>query len=146
MSHLKIGLARSGLCTQLPVAGLFGRSIFGEPVLLSAFLKQTCLSAVGIFPPTETLWTGWRRQEGYFHYLFGVQEEGYYGALDLRTKKAHLFMPRLPDSYAVWMGKIRGTDDVRLQYAVDSVSYVDEMPQVGKLEQATLEAVFKCAP
>jgi hypothetical protein len=41
------------------------------------------------------------RQESYFHYLFGVEEEGYMGALDVRNGKSILFMPRLPESYAV---------------------------------------------
>ena len=41
------------------------------------------------------------RQESYFHYLFGVEEEDYYGALDLRDGRTMLFMPRLPEAYAV---------------------------------------------
>ena len=47
------------------------------------------------------------RQESYFHYLFGVQEEDFFGAVDLQTGQSHLFIPRLPDSYAVWMGGIK---------------------------------------
>ena len=41
------------------------------------------------------------RQESYFHYLFGVEDEDYYGALDLRNGRTMLFMPRLPEAYAV---------------------------------------------
>ena len=41
------------------------------------------------------------RQESYFHYLFGVEEEDYFGALDLRDGRTMLFMPRLPEAYAV---------------------------------------------
>lgn len=41
------------------------------------------------------------RQESYFHYIFGVENEDCYGALDIRDGKTILFMPRLPDSYAV---------------------------------------------
>lgn len=41
------------------------------------------------------------RQEGYFHYLFGVEEEDFFGAIDIRDGRSMLFMPRLPDSYAV---------------------------------------------
>ena len=47
------------------------------------------------------------RQESYFHYLFGVQEEDCFGALDFQTGLSYLFIPRLPDSYAVWMGAIK---------------------------------------
>ena len=48
------------------------------------------------------------RQEGYFHYMFGVAEEDFYGAV-LRDGRAILFMPRLPPEHAVWMGPIAGT-------------------------------------
>ena len=41
------------------------------------------------------------RQESYFHYLFGVEDEDYYGALDLRDGRTMLFMPRMPEAYAV---------------------------------------------
>ena len=37
-------------------------------------------------------------------YLFGVNEEDCYGALDLHSHKSFLFVPKLPDSYATWMG------------------------------------------
>ena len=47
------------------------------------------------------------RQESYFHYLFGVQEEDCLGAIDLQTGHSYLFVPRLPDRYAVWMGPIK---------------------------------------
>ena len=47
------------------------------------------------------------RQEGYFHYMFGVEEEDYYGAMD-RSGQSILFMPRLPPEHAVWMGPIAG--------------------------------------
>lgn len=61
------------------------------------------------------------RQESYFHYMFGVTEEDFYGAVDLQTDppKAVLFMPRLPDSYAVYMGQIEGPADKKQRYAVD---------------------------
>ena len=72
------------------------------------------------------------RQEGYFQYLFGVCEEDYLGALDTRSNppKSLLFMPRLPESYAVWMGHIDGPQDKQAQYAVDQVHYADELHKV----------------
>lgn len=55
----------------------------------------------GAFNIYSTDMEGIFRQEGYFHYLFGVEEEDYFGAIDIRDGKTMLFMPRLPDSYAV---------------------------------------------
>lgn len=45
------------------------------------------------------------RQESFFHWAFGVIESGCYGVIDVDTGKSTLFVPRLPDSYATWMGK-----------------------------------------
>jgi hypothetical protein len=36
-----------------------------------------------------------------------VQEEDCFGAVDLKTGTSYLFLPRLPESYAVWMGAIK---------------------------------------
>lgn len=47
------------------------------------------------------------RQESYFQYLFGVKEPDCYGAVSLSTGKSHLFVPRLPRAYQVWMGRVR---------------------------------------
>ena len=51
------------------------------------------------------------RQESFFHYLFGVDEEDYFGAIDIASGEATLFMPRLPSSYAVWMGQIQACSE-----------------------------------
>ena len=44
-------------------------------------------------------------QESYFMWLFGVMEADFYGAIDVDNCESILFMPRLPASYAVWMGE-----------------------------------------
>jgi Xaa-Pro dipeptidase len=67
------------------------------------------------------------RQESFFHYLFGVKEPDFYGAVCLDTKKSILFIPRLPQSYAVWMGEIYPPEYFVRLYGVDEVFYVDEM-------------------
>ncbi|MGH0158932.1 UNVERIFIED_CONTAM: hypothetical protein FKN15_037745 [Acipenser sinensis] len=43
--------------------------------------------------------------ESFFHWSFGVTKAGCYGAVDVDTGKAIIFVPKLPDSYATWMGK-----------------------------------------
>jgi Xaa-Pro dipeptidase len=72
------------------------------------------------------------RQESNFHYLFGVREPDFYGALvvgadDDEKVKSVLFAPRLPESYAVWMGALAGVGEYRQRYEVDECLYVDEL-------------------
>lgn len=69
------------------------------------------------------------RQEAFFHYLFGVEEEGFLGALDLDSGAATLFAPRLPAAYAIWLGKLLAPSDFRDAYAVDACLYKDELPR-----------------
>lgn len=33
-------------------------------------------------------------------------------------------MPRLPEEYAVWMGRLKSPEEVRAQYEVDEVKYI----------------------
>ncbi len=47
------------------------------------------------------------RQESFFHWAFGVREPDCFGSLDVATGRATLFVPRLPQEYAVWMGRIK---------------------------------------
>ena len=65
--------------------------------------------------------------QSYFAFLFGVDEPDFWGALDLATGESILFMPRLPEAYAVWMGTIQKPDFFAEKYEVDTVLYVDEM-------------------
>lgn len=45
-------------------------------------------------------------QESFFLYLFGVKEPAFCGVIDFGEKKSHLFIPKLPQEYSVWMGKV----------------------------------------
>ncbi len=36
--------------------------------------------------------------------MFGVLEPGCYGALEVDSNTCHIFIPRLPEEYATWMG------------------------------------------
>ncbi|KAJ7421528.1 hypothetical protein WISP_42039 [Willisornis vidua] len=66
------------------------------------------------------------RQESYFHWTFGVTEAGCFGAVDVDTGRSILFVPQLPESYAVWMGKIHPPEFFKKKYAVDEAHYVTE--------------------
>ncbi|XP_075290280.1 xaa-Pro dipeptidase isoform X2 [Opisthocomus hoazin] len=70
------------------------------------------------------------RQESYFHWTFGVTEAGCFGAVDVDTGRSILFVPQLPESYAVWMGKIHPPEFFKKKYAVDEVHYVNEISSV----------------
>lgn len=72
------------------------------------------------------------RQESYFHYLFGVKEPDFFGAIDVESGKSILFIPRLPESFSVWMGKIFGPEHYAKVYLVDFCYYVDEIDKVLK--------------
>ncbi|XP_072931446.1 xaa-Pro dipeptidase [Epargyreus clarus] len=72
------------------------------------------------------------RQESYFTWACGVREPGCYFALDVSTGKSHLFVPRLPEEYEVWMGKLLACEEFKKIYAVDEVHYVDEIRDVLK--------------
>uniref|UniRef100_A0A7S4JPZ6 Xaa-Pro dipeptidase n=1 Tax=Odontella aurita TaxID=265563 RepID=A0A7S4JPZ6_9STRA len=66
------------------------------------------------------------RQESYFHYLFGVREPDFAGAVEVSTGRAVLFAPNLPEDYATVMGKIRTRDEWRELYGVDDVMWDEE--------------------
>jgi Xaa-Pro dipeptidase len=66
------------------------------------------------------------RQESYFHWMFGALEGDCHGALDARTGKSTLFVPRLPEEYAIWMGAIETRESFAERYLVDEVMYADE--------------------
>ncbi|XP_078439352.1 metallopeptidase M24 family protein isoform X1 [Wolffia australiana] len=70
------------------------------------------------------------RQESYFAYLFGVKEPGFYGAIDIASGRSILFAPRLPEEYAVWLGKIKPLSHFKEYYMVDMVFYTDEIVRV----------------
>jgi len=67
------------------------------------------------------------RQESYFHWAFGVLEPDYYGAVEVSTGRSILFMPRLPQEYAIWMGAIKSPKDIKRMYGVDEVYYLEDM-------------------
>ncbi|KAM6980569.1 xaa-Pro dipeptidase [Aplochiton taeniatus] len=77
--------------------------------------------------------------ESFFHWAFGVTEADCYGAIDVDTGKSILFVPKLPDSYATWMGEIHPRDHFKVKYAVDEVQYTCDIADVlSNLKPAVL--------
>ncbi|CAG2103415.1 unnamed protein product [Medioppia subpectinata] len=70
------------------------------------------------------------RQESYFHWTFGVKEPDCYGAIDVSTGRSLLFVPQLPQSYAIWMGKLLTLQDFKDIYGVDECHYVSQINEV----------------
>lgn len=68
------------------------------------------------------------RQESFFQWTFGVNEPDFYGAIEVDTGASILFIPRLPASYAVWLGDIQPPAFFKDKYEVDEVKFVDELP------------------
>eukprot|EP00128_Syssomonas_multiformis_P012351 Colp12_sorted_trinity150504_noHs@16947 len=69
------------------------------------------------------------RQESTFLYLFGVHEANCLAAIDLADGASTLFIPRLPEEYAVWMGEIYPPSHFVTKYEVDFCRFVDEIPE-----------------
>lgn len=67
------------------------------------------------------------RQESYFQYLFGVKEPDCFGVVNVQTAESILFVPRLPEEYATWMGRLLELEEFKSMYEVDRVLFVDEL-------------------
>ncbi|KEG12979.1 aminopeptidase P [Trypanosoma grayi] len=68
-------------------------------------------------------------QESYFAYLFGCNIPDSFGAV-LVDGKGVLFIPRYPQSYAVWMGELPTPESVKAATEVEEVYYTDEINTV----------------
>lgn len=60
------------------------------------------------------------RQESSFQYLFGVKEAGCYATIETKTGVTTLYVPRLPEVYAVWMGEIKTLEQFKVRACDDS--------------------------
>lgn len=67
------------------------------------------------------------RQESFFHYLFGVKEAGFWGAVHPASETSFLFIPRLNSEWAIWEGQIHSCDHFKESYGVDFVYFIDEL-------------------
>uniref|UniRef100_A0A3B4XX49 Xaa-Pro dipeptidase n=1 Tax=Seriola lalandi dorsalis TaxID=1841481 RepID=A0A3B4XX49_SERLL len=92
------------------------------------------------------------RQESFFHWAFGVTEPDCYGAIDVDSGKSILFVPKLPESYATWMGEIFPREHFKVKYAVDEVKYTCDVSQSrgqntdsGSIcREASFEGISRC--
>ncbi|XP_030649972.1 xaa-Pro dipeptidase-like [Chanos chanos] len=78
------------------------------------------------------------RQESFFHWAFGVIEADCYGAIHMDSGKAFLFVPKLPESYATWMGEIYPREHFKEKYAVDEVHYTSDVSKVVTAQQSSM--------
>lgn len=57
----------------------------------------------------------------------GVNIPDCYAAINVDDGSATLFVPRLPASFAVWMGKIKEPSEFVAEYGVEAVQFTDEL-------------------
>ncbi|GAB6021388.1 hypothetical protein CHUAL_003995 [Chamberlinius hualienensis] len=106
----------------------------GQPQVDSLILLQGGETAKRYCTDAEPLF----RQESFFHWAFGVEEPDYFGAIDVATGTSILFPPRLPDSYAIWGGKLHSAEEIRKKYEVHEVYFADEMKDVLKKKKISM--------
>lgn len=80
-------------------------------------------------------------------WLFGVTEPDCFGAVEVRTGTAYLFVPKLPQSYSVWMGPLLTLEDYGKKYRIPNVHYVDDVIHQKKviLNFSVIVVVFQLA-
>jgi Xaa-Pro dipeptidase len=72
------------------------------------------------------------RQSSDFLYLTGVEEPGYALLLDPERGREALFVPRLTQLHAVWMGHIPSRDEAREAFGIRDVRFLEDLPAVLK--------------
>jgi Xaa-Pro aminopeptidase len=72
------------------------------------------------------------RQDSTFLYLTGVPEPGYALLLDPRRGEEILFIPKLTQAHAVWLGHIPDLAEARAAFGIRQVAYQDTLPKVLK--------------
>ncbi len=69
------------------------------------------------------------RQDSDFLWLTGVEEPGYLLVIDPRRGEETLFVPKLTQEHAVWMGHIPSLREARKAFGIADVRYADDLPK-----------------
>lgn len=78
------------------------------------------------------------RQESYFHWCVGVSEADCLAVIQVDTAHAVLFIPRLPEVYATWMGEIHPPSHFKEKYAIQEVLFTDQITDYFKRTSPSL--------
>jgi Xaa-Pro dipeptidase len=70
------------------------------------------------------------RQDSYFQHLFGYETADCLGAVEPGTGTGMLFVPRHPDSHAVWMGNLETCAEIKAKTGAEEVHFMDEIDAV----------------
>jgi len=78
------------------------------------------------------------RQDSDFLWLTGVQEPGYALLIDARRGEETLFVPKLTQEHAVWMGHIPSLAEARNAFGISDVRHADDLSKaLGKRARGT---------
>ena len=69
------------------------------------------------------------RQDSDFLYLTGVLEPGYALLVDPRRGEETLFVPKLTQAHAVWLGHMPDLAEARAAFGVREVAYLEALPK-----------------
>ncbi len=72
------------------------------------------------------------RQASNFLYLTGIEQPGFALLLDPRKKREILFVPKLTQLHAVWLGHIPSKEEAAREYGIQDVRFLDELPATLK--------------
>lgn len=103
----------------------------------AAFLQGSSEVPVNSTDVNHLFW-----QESYFAYLFGCDIPDCFGAV-LTDGTGILFIPRLPASYAVWMGELPTPASVKEATGVEEVYYTDEINETFAAKGVATVEVMK---
>lgn len=82
------------------------------------------------------------RQGSDFLYLTGVPEPGYALVLDPKRQEETLFVPRLTQAHAVWLGHMPDLQEARRSFGIEKVAYIDALPKALRSRAASYRVAY----